>query len=135
MLHFSIPAVFMGNQLLAPKSGTQISKFKTPRKNYNNSYYESKGNTNSPRERFLAEFQLFEKMRKELTQHLVANTTTHYTRCFVCSCHYLHPTLVNTLEPLSFLKICTLSCTVKLLVRNGYQKMPFILLLTYLALC
>ena len=59
----------------------------------------------SPTKRFLAQFELFQEMRQQLTQCFIAHTTLNYIRILVGTYHDLYPLFVNILKSLRFLKI------------------------------
>ena len=58
---------------------------------------------NSPGERLLADFELLEQMRQQLTQRLVTDAALHDVRHLVRTRHDLHPRLVDVAETLCFL--------------------------------
>ena len=55
-------------------------------------------------QRFLAKFQLFQQVRKELSKGLVSHAALNYIGNFMCSCHDLLPGLVNVTEAFCLLQ-------------------------------
>jgi len=68
---------------------------------------------NKPGERLLADFELFEQVRQQMAERLVADAALYHVEVVVCLLHDPQPRLVDRLEPLCLLRPSAMDVYIK----------------------